>query len=107
MEEIHLMMHGAPPTIAPGLLRRSRLSTIACRTGLLLALVSLGFSFGCQPPVENAIIGADGQFIRVEAISEIVGNDNLTTAEKQSQLEALGITDEALIDLLIRESDSL
>ncbi len=67
--------------------------------GLVLCLA--GFLPGCHPPAQNVIVGANGP-IRLEAITRILDDPDLTEDEKRQDLRDLGITDEELIDVLIR-----
>jgi hypothetical protein len=66
-----------------------------------LAVSAAGLILGCQPPVENAIIGTNGP-IHVSEVTAILNDTNLDDAAKRQALRDLGITDEQLIDVLIR-----
>ncbi|HOB76307.1 MAG TPA: hypothetical protein PKG54_17490 [Phycisphaerae bacterium] len=66
-----------------------------------LALCLAGWVPGCQPPAHNVIMGVNGP-IRLEAITRILDNPELTEDQKRQELRNLGITDEDLIDVLIR-----
>jgi hypothetical protein len=57
---------------------------------------------GC-PPTENVLTDPAGQSIRLTAIDRITSDPDLTEEQKRQGLRALGVTDQLLIDLLIRE----
>jgi CO/xanthine dehydrogenase FAD-binding subunit len=79
-------------------MRKQRLSA----GSLVLSLAAvLTTAIGCQPAYRNALIGADGTPIRLEAVQAILGNGQLTEDEKRQALRDIGITDEALIDVLL------
>ncbi len=82
------------PPIAQGLIRGC-----ICAACLLTA--------ACVPPTGDALIGADGSPVRLEAVTEIVNSEELTEQQKNQQLSDLGITDEQLVALLIREAANL
>ena len=73
--------------------------------GRLVAVALLGV-MGCQPPLDDVLTDPSGQSIRLTAIGAIIGDTTLTDAEKRTQLQNLGITDEDLIDILIREGEA-
>jgi len=54
-----------------------------------------------MPPYED-VLTDNGQQIRLSEITAIVTDANLTEDEKKAELRKLGIEDEDLIDLLIR-----
>ena len=63
----------------------------------------LALATGGCPPTENVVTDANGQSIRLTAIDRIVTNEDATDEQKRQGLRDLGITDEALIELLVRE----
>ena len=81
--------------------RKAWLSAGAWKTlaGVALFVLAAG---GC-PPIENVLSNAEGQSIRLSAIDDIVQNRNLTEEQKRQGLRDLGITDDALIELLLLE----
>ena len=71
--------------------------------GLLIA----GAGLGCQPTVPGTIMGANGP-IHLSDITAVLNDPNLPDdAARRQALRDLGITDEALIDLLIQNASSL
>ena len=73
--------------------------------GLLIAWAGLGL--GCQPVVPGTIMGAHGP-IHLADITAILNDPNLPDdAARRQALRDLGITDEALIDVLIQNASSL
>lgn len=68
---------------------------------LLAGSLALGV-IGCGPPTENVLVGADGTAIRLAQITEIKDNANMTDEEKWQAVRDLGITDENLIDILLK-----
>lgn len=79
--------------------RQKRLSR-ALIVGLLAGAWVLG-SPGCGPPI-GTLVDANGNPIRLTAITRITADNALTDSEKRERLRALGIYDEALIELLIQ-----
>lgn len=69
----------------------------------LIALVSLCLGGLCQPPYPYLLKDADGQPIEMTEITDITTDTELTDDEKREALRNLGIEDELLIDLLIRD----
>ncbi|GMV96994.1 MAG: hypothetical protein HRF43_20850 [Phycisphaerae bacterium] len=55
-----------------------------------------------MPSYEGLLEGADGVIIRLADITRITGDSDLTEDEQREALRALGLTDESLIDLLVR-----
>lgn len=81
------------------------------RSGLCLGLAGLliliGLQLGCQTVVPDTIMGADGPITLTE-INAVLNDPDLTDdAARRQALRDLGITDEAVIDLLIEEASSL
>jgi len=77
---------------------------MTCRKILLgLSALSLALTSGCFPPFNDVIVGENGEQIRLVLLSTIVDNPDLLEEEKRQQIRDLGITDEVLIDLLIRQ----
>ena len=77
--------------------------------GLIVAVLLGGAVVGCGPPYLNVLIDANGQQIRADDITNILYGDedgdgipDLTEEEQRDSLRGLGITDERLIDALIR-----
>ncbi len=70
---------------------------------MLVALISVCMGGGCQPPYPYLLKGSDGQPIEMTQITEITTDTELTDDEKREALRNLGIDDELLIDLLIRD----
>lgn len=66
--------------------------------GLWMAFTSAG----CGPSYDDLLEGLNGS-IRLETVTEIVNDPDLDEDEKRQALRDLGITDEELIDLLVRE----
>jgi len=66
--------------------------------GVALLVLAAG---GC-PPTENVVSNAQGQSIRLTAIDRIVQNNDLSEEQKRQGLRDLGITDDELIELLLR-----
>ncbi len=69
----------------------------------LIAVVSLCLGGLCQPPYPYLLKGADGQPIEMTQVTDITTNTELSDDEKREALRELGIEDELLIDLLIRD----
>ncbi|NLX13416.1 MAG: hypothetical protein GXY44_07160 [Phycisphaerales bacterium] len=67
----------------------------------VLGLFSLGFL--CQPPYRYVLRDADGQSIEITAVAEIASDPDLSQDEKRDALRDMGIEDELLIDLLLRD----
>ncbi len=65
-----------------------------------LALLAAGWS--CQPSYPNAVRDENGQPVRRVEINDILNDTTLSDDQKRQALADLGITDPALIDLLIR-----
>lgn len=57
---------------------------------------------GCSPTIEYAVVDAQGQPIRLDAITRITGDVSLSEDQKRQKLRDLGITDQDIIELLIR-----
>ena len=70
---------------------------------LLTRLVGalLGAILGCSSGFESALRDADGNSIRLDDILRIVTNEDFSEDQKRDSLEALGITDENLIEFLL------
>lgn len=82
--------------------RLSRLRRRGLGPGLAgLAVGVAGLVSGCQPPLQNVIVGVNGP-VRLDAVMQILEDDDLTEDQKRQELRNLGITDEDLIDVLIR-----
>ncbi len=67
-----------------------------------LLLVPAAGLAGCQPHYQNLLVDSEGNPIRLDAINSIVDDDNLDDAEKRQALQDIGISDETLIEVLIR-----
>lgn len=70
-----------------------------------LAVGLAAFLPGCQPNIENVIEGENGT-IRLEEVAAILNDTSLDDAQRRQALRDLGITDEELIDGLIRGKGS-
>ena len=57
---------------------------------------------GCGLPYNDVLIDSNGEQIRSPQIQSIFDNPDLTEDEQRQALRDLGITDESLIDLLVR-----
>jgi hypothetical protein len=58
---------------------------------------------GCKgPPFNDVLVDSNGEQIRSPEIQRIFDNPDLTEEEQRQALRDLGITDESLIDLLVR-----
>ncbi len=76
--------------------------SLAVARTLAAALSIMGLAFaGCRPPYDDVLTDADGDQIRVTLIASIVGDPDLTEAEKREALRAIGIDDENLIDFIL------
>ena len=72
-------------------------------SGLMFCLAGLG----CQPQVPDTLIGVNGP-IHLSDVTAILNDPDLTDdAARRQALRDLGITDEALIDVLIQDGASL
>jgi len=69
--------------------------------GWLVAGACMLGPLGCGPPI-GTLVDANGNSIRQSAITRIVDDDELTDSEKRDALQALGIRDIALIELLLQ-----
>lgn len=69
--------------------------------GLMAALCTLG-SFGCYYPPIGTLVDANSNPIRQSAITHITEDEKLTDSEKRDALRALGIQDDALIELILQ-----
>lgn len=82
--------------------RHCRRGALACAIGVL-AFVAV---VGCQgEDFNNALLGPDGNSVRLNEIAAIVQNDEIDVFEKDAQLEALGVSDPALRQLFIDNPD--
>ena len=72
--------------------------------GVIVAAGLVASVTGCQPPYLDALVSPTGQQIRADDIVSILNNTDLTEEEQRGSLRDLGITDERLIDALIRAS---
>ncbi|HOW72388.1 MAG TPA: hypothetical protein PKY77_17455 [Phycisphaerae bacterium] len=68
---------------------------------LLTALLAVATA-GCPEPTANILVDSNGNAIRMDQITLITSDTTTTTAEKRQALSDLGITDEQLIDLLLK-----
>jgi len=66
-----------------------------------LALLSVGAL--CQPPYRYLLRDLDGQPIEITEVAEITSDPDLSEDEKRQALRDMGIEDELLIDLLLRD----
>jgi hypothetical protein len=76
--------------------------------GRSLGLVFVGLAFcvagslpGCVSSYENELVGTNGT-IDLEDITSILNDTGMDTAQQRQALRDLGITDEDLIDSLLR-----
>lgn len=70
-----------------------------------LAVVALAIA-GCQgTDFDNALLGPDGNSVRLNEIAAIVQNDEIDVFQKDEQLEALGVDDPTLRQLFIDNPD--
>lgn len=69
--------------------------------GLIGAAAWAALTGACGGPYPNAITGEDGQAIRAADIRAILDDPDLTDAQRREQLQALGITDEDLLNLFV------
>lgn len=67
-----------------------------------LSAAVLGLVQGCSPVISNALVDADGQPIRLDAILEITTDSTLTEDQQRQELRELGITDPDVIEALVR-----
>jgi len=67
----------------------------------LMVLGVIGTGCG-SPPFNDVLVGPNGEQIRTDPIKRIFNNPDLTEEEQRQALRDLGITDEGLIDLLVR-----
>ncbi len=77
--------------------------------GALIAVLLMAAGMGCGPPYLDVLVDESGQQIRASEVLAIITNDrdqdgepDLTEEEQRDSLRALGITDEHLIDALLR-----
>ena len=78
---------------------RRNVKVVALLAGLfLLCAGSL-----CEPPYRYLLTDADGQPIDIAQVQEITTDSELSDDEKREALQELGIEDELLIELLIRD----
>jgi hypothetical protein len=90
------------------LCRQSRRLGRGLGLGLAGLIVSLaGLNLGCQPVVPGVIMGADGPVSLADITAVFNDPDLADDAARRQALRDLGITDEALIDVLIAEGASL
>jgi len=71
--------------------------------GAMLMIALAAGLYGCAPPYQF-VLEDDGQQIRLATIDQIVSDQSLTEDRKREELRELGIEDEELIDLLIRQA---
>jgi|GEM_PF-3446279 len=71
------------------------------RRRLVAGAIWAGLAGGCGGPYPHAILGGDGQPIRAADIRAILDDPDLTDAQRREQLQALGITDEDLLNLFV------
>ncbi len=57
---------------------------------------------GCGPPYGDVLVDEEGEQIRLEGVLRIVGDNTLSDEEKRDGLINMGITDDELLDALIR-----
>ena len=70
---------------------------------LALALAVCIIGSGCgSPPYNDVLLDAEGDPIRAEAVLNIINDPDLTEEEQRQALRDLGITDDQVIDLLLR-----
>lgn len=74
-------------------------------TGVLAVLLLL-LPAGCPAPNPFAVRGPNGEIIRREYIDPIINDADLTDEEKRQALRDIGITDEGLIEFLIRTASA-
>jgi hypothetical protein len=85
-------------------MRRNSARRAAGNLGLVLvAGLLVAGGAGCSPDVSDVLVDASGQEIRITAITAITQDPGLDEAAQRQALRDLGITDEDLIDLLVRE----
>ena len=73
------------------------------RVVAMLAFVLSTAISGCLMPPFDYVLTDDGQSIRLDVISVIVSDANLSEEQKKEELRNLGIDDQDLIDYLVRE----
>ncbi|UCD28787.1 MAG: hypothetical protein JSV03_17200 [Planctomycetota bacterium] len=73
------------------------------RMGVLFGVLLATAICGCVLPPFTDVLVSNGQSIRMTTIVQIVANPELSEEAKKQQLRDLGILDEDLIDLLVRE----
>jgi hypothetical protein len=67
------------------------------------AILSIGTClYGCSPPYPNVLYDAEGQPVQLEEVDQIISDTELSEDEKRDALRNLGVTDESLIEALIR-----
>lgn len=79
-----------------GFRKWKRFASVGLRAGCLVGLMA-----ACQPSYDHLLEGVDGE-IRLEDVFRITGDEDLTEDEQRQALRDLGITDEELIDVLVR-----
>lgn len=79
---------------------RSRKPGRIC-TAILAGILSAGL-FGCPEPIFNILVDSSGNPIRIDQITAITSSTTTTTAEKRQALRDLGISNESLIDILLK-----
>lgn len=77
-------------------LARKVAGSLALAGGLALA------AGGCAPSSDKVLVDEEGNTIRLEAVFEVVSDEELTETEKRAQLAELGIIDDALQDFLLQ-----
>ena len=70
--------------------------------GLVLGLGLVGLAAGCGATFAS-LTNDSGEEIRLTAITRITNDSTLTDEQKREALRDLGITDEDLLDMLVRE----
>ncbi len=71
--------------------------------GAICAALGAAALAGCEPPYDYVLRDNNGQPIRVEAVTDVLTDPDLTEQEQREALRALGIANENLIDVLIRQ----
>lgn len=87
------------PAVAASRPRNRKLGRIC--TVMLAGLLTAGL-VGCPEPPFNILVDSNGNPIRIDQITTITSDTTTTTAEKRQALRDLGITDESLIDILLK-----
>ena len=100
---LSMQLEVSPMAFLRGLLaRRSgrpRGKTVAARAAAVAVMALAGCGW---PPTENVIVDCSGQSVRLSTIDAIKSDTTTTDEEKRQQLIDMCITDEQVIDVLLK-----